>query len=167
MTRWTTLAAAVLCPAMTGCWNMGTSYTVAEYGDFGFSRPSSGTQYTDFGAVLEDTDRQPPRIEVMLSNSKVIRLDTLNEAHAESCFGECKRYEQKIGDEVHQRMHCSDDTGDVFFRNGRLRSIGFGTGAKIRKVGQSEFVTLPIEEEELIRVFGKPKEYKRVYSKQP
>jgi hypothetical protein len=167
MTRQVMLGTAMMCALMTGCWMRGTSYTVADYGDFEFARPTSDSQYTDFGAVLEDTNRRPPRIEVMLSNGKVIRCDTLDEALAESCFGECKRYDDEIGDEVEHIMHCSDDFGSVFFRDGQLNSIGFRNGAKIRKVGQTEFVTLPIEEDELIRVFGKPKEYRRVYSSQP
>ena len=158
--------AAALCSVLAGC--RGTAYEVAEYEAYSFTRSPSSTSYRYLSIHLEDAGKQAPPIEVMLSNGKTFRCDSLTEVAAKESFPSCKEYDSTTGNKTDHITHCDDDgVIDAFFENGRLTSLNLDLGAKFRKAGHAEFLTLPIEEDEMIRVFGKPKTYRRVYSKQP
>jgi hypothetical protein len=66
-----------------------------------------------------------------------------------------------------QKTEYEDGPVTVIFCEGAFESITIQKGGKFRFAGQKEFIVLPISEEKMIELFGKPKKYERSYASKP
>ena len=96
----------------------------------------------------------------MLPSGETFNCDSVSVEIAEKLFhGERIRFEESTLGEPLQKIAYEDGPVTVIFCEGAFESITIYEGGKFRFTGQKEFIVLPISEEKMIEIFGKPKEY--------
>lgn len=151
---------------LVGCDMSRPSALVADYGTYSFTeKRDDGYQY--FGARFLGNNGKTPQFDVMLDDGRVFNCGALTIDSAKTLFSEAEPFESSTLDDKTAWIQFREGPVTAYFRGGVLESIDVRRGGKIRHPGQKEFVAIPIEESEMMRVFGEPKEVRRVYGSNP
>jgi hypothetical protein len=157
-----------VCVLLVGCGGYSRPSVVsAEYGDYWFSRWGDDKSFDAFGVNLRGVNHKPPSIEVVLPSGETFNCDSVTVEIAEKIFHGGKTLEEPdLGKKLRLDV-LEDDPVAVVFSEGKFQSVTIQKGGKFRFAGQKEFIVLPISEEKMISLFGKPKEYMRSHGGNP
>ncbi|MCE9525030.1 MAG: hypothetical protein K8R36_03135 [Planctomycetales bacterium] len=159
--------AGVACMFLLGCWNSRSYEIDADYGDYSFGRWGDDKRYRAFGLDIKDNNHKPPSIEIMLESGESFNCETITVKGAEKICHDGITFEVAAVDKPIQKIKFKNGPVKIIFCEDKLESVNIQKGGKFRFPDQKEFVTLPISEKEMERLFGKPKKYTRTYGLNP
>lgn len=160
--------AGAVCVLLVGCGGYSRPSVVsAEYGDYFFSRWGDDKRFEEFGVNLRGVNHKPPSIEVVLPSGEIFNCESVTVEIADKIFHGGKTLEEPTLEKKLRLDVFEDDPIAVVFSEGKLLSVTIKKGGKFRIAGQKEFIVLPISEEKMISLLGKPEKYERSHGGNP
>jgi hypothetical protein len=157
-----------VCVLLVGCGGYSRpSVEAAEYGDYFFSRWGDDKWFQYFGVNLRGVNHKPPSIEVVMPSGETFNCESVTVEIAEKTFHGGKTLEEPALGKKLRLDVFEDDPVVIVFCEGKLDSKTIQKGGKFRFADQKEFVVLPISQDRMIQLFGKPKEYTRGHGGNP
>lgn len=158
-----------VCVLLVGCGGYSRpSRESAEYGDYFFSRWGDDKRFQYFGVNLRGVNHKPPSIEVVLPSGETFNCESVTVESADKLFhGERETFEVSTLEKPLQKIRYIDGPVKVIFCERAFESLTIQKGGKFRFAGQKEFIVLPISEEKMISLFGKPEIYSRGHGGNP
>ena len=171
MNKWQKLSlgiAGAVCVLLVGCGGYSRpSRESAEFGDYFFSRWGDDKRFQAFGVNLIDVNHKPPSIDILLETGKTFNCESITVDSAKNLFSNGKRFESSTLNKTLQKISYENGPVTVVFCEDKLESVYIENGGRFRFAGQKEFIVLPISEDKMISLFGKPEKYTRGHGGNP